>query len=364
MSRYNGYVSIKIQLKNIAKLLLVGAVLFSASLVFSATIANTKDKIASNDQTCIESSQNAYLDALKQTRLESPDFLLVDDSCVRASTPPITVSTKVLGSLVGGDEYYQENLKMEDDQRAIMEYVVEQGDTVAGVAEKFGISADTILWANDLSSAAQIKAGQILVILPVSGVVHNVADGDTVSTVAQKYQAKTADIVAFNKLSDEADVYIGDTLIIPAGKMPKTVAKAKKGTTAAKPNGGLVSGLSLPGDYFMCPISLPCRLTQGLHYNNAVDLSNSKCGDPIYAAASGTVQRVAYGWNKGAGNYITILHPSGAVTKYFHLQTIFVKSGQAVSKGQNIALMGSTGLSTGCHLHFEVIGTTNPFTRR
>jgi len=359
--RYNEYVSIKVQLRNISKLLLVGAVLFSASLAFSATITNTKE----NGQICIESSQNAYLDALKQTRLESPDFLLIDSSCVRASTPPITVSTKVLGSLVGGDEYYQENLKMEDDQRAIIEYIVEQGDTVAGVAEKFGISADTILWANDLSATAQIKTGQILVILPVSGVVHNVANGDTVSVVAQKYQAKAADVVAFNKLSDEADVYIGDTLIIPGGKMPKAVAKAKTGAaTTVKPNGGLTSGLSLPGDYFMCPISLPCRLTQGLHYNNAVDLSNGKCGDAIYASASGTVQRVAYGWNKGAGNYITILHPSGAVTKYFHLQTIFVKSGQAVSKGQNIALMGNTGLSTGCHLHFEVIGTVNPFTKR
>lgn len=345
-----------------SKLLLIGAVLFSVSLAVSVTSA--KDKTSASEQICVENSQNAYLEASKQTRLESPDFLLVDDSCVRASVPPITVSTKVLGALVGGDEYYQENLSLEDDQRAILEYIVEQGDTVAGVAEKFGISADTILWANSLNSFAQIKAGQTLVIPPVTGVVHNVASGDTVSALAQKYQVKTDDIVAFNKLSNEADVYIGDTLIVPGGKMPKAAAKPRTGTATAQPNAGLASGLSLPGDYFMCPISLPCRLTQGLHYNSAVDLSNSKCGDAIYAAASGTVQRVAYGWNKGAGNYITILHPSGAVTKYFHLQTIFVKSGQAVSKGQNIALMGSTGLSTGCHLHFEVIGAANPFTRR
>ncbi len=350
--------SIKLQLKNVAKLLFIGAILLSASLVFSATTG--KGKTSSNDQICIENSQNAYLDASKQTRLESPDFLLVDDSCVRASTPPITVSTKVLGSLVGGDEYYQENMKLEDDQRAVLEYIVEQGDTVALVAEKFGISTDTILWANNLSGSAQIKAGQQLIILPVTGIIHNVVNGDTVSAMAQKYQVPTADVVAFNKLSGEADVYIGDTLIIPGGKMPKVAAK--KPAITAKPNSGY-TGLNLPGDYFICPIGQTCRKTQGAHYNNAVDLSNGQCGDAIYAAASGTVQRAAYGWNKGAGNYITIFHPSGAVTKYFHLQTIFVKPGQSVSKGQNIGLMGSTGLSTGCHLHFEVIGAANPFIR-
>jgi LysM repeat protein len=351
--------SIKVQLKNVAKLLLIGVILLSASLVFSATTG--KGKTSANDQICIENSQNAYLDASKQTRLESPDFLLVDDSCVRASTPPITVSTKVLGSLVGGDEYYQENMNLEDDQRAVLEYIVEQGDTVALVAEKFGVSADTILWANDLSGSAQIKAGQQLIILPVTGIIHNVVNGDTVSAMAQKYQVKTDDIVAFNKLSGEADVYIGDSLIIPGGKMPKIAAKPKTGSTA-KPSTGLASGLSLPGDYFTCPIGPSCRKTQGSHYNNAVDLSNGQCGDNIYAAASGVVQRAAYGWNKGAGNYITIIHPSGSVTKYFHLQTIFVKPGQPVFKGQSIiGLMGTTGLSTGCHLHFEVIGAANPF---
>jgi murein DD-endopeptidase MepM/ murein hydrolase activator NlpD len=349
--------SIGLHFKNFCKLLLIGAVLFSASLALSASVS--KENEAKNSQICADGAQNAYLNASKQTRLESPDFLLVDDSCVRASAPPITVTTKVMGALAGGDEYYQQNLKMEDDQKAILEYIVEQGDTAAGIAQKFNISSDTLLWANDLTQSSQIKPGQKLVVPPVTGVIHNVVNGDTISALAVKYQVKTADILAFNELSGEEDIYIGDTVIVPGGKMPKAVAKSKT-ATKAKPNSGLVNGLSLPGDYFMCPINMPCRKTQGLHYNNAVDLSNGKCGDPIYAAASGIVQRAAYGWNKGAGNYITILHPSGAVTKYFHLQTIFVSSGQAVSKGQNIALMGTTGLSTGCHLHFEVNGASNP----
>ena len=82
---------------------------------------------------------------------------------------------------------------------------------------------------------------------------------------------------------------------------------------------------------------------------------------PVYAAASGTVMRAKIGgWNGGAGNYVTILHPSGTVTKYYHMQTVSVVSSQSIARGQTIGLMGSTGNSTGCHLHFEVIGAKNP----
>lgn len=346
-------------MKNFLKLLSIGAVLFSVSLVLSACL--TDEHSSKNETICKNDSQETYLNATKQTRLESPDFLLLGRAFVKASTPPITITPQVLGSIVGNDEYYQENLKMEESQRAILEYVVEQNDTLAGIAEKFNVSLDSVLWANDLNKTSSIKPGQKIIIPPVTGVIHYVSNGDTASQIAQKYGVKTADIVSFNELVSEGDIFIGDVLVIPGGKMPKKVAQQNQGANF-KPNAGSPD-LTLPGDYFMCPISLPCRKTQGLHWRNAVDLSHSQCGDPIYAAASGTAQRVKYGYNKGAGNNITILHPSGAVTVYYHLQTIFVAPGQAVAKGQNIALMGSTGYSTGCHLHFEVIGAVNPFTR-
>lgn len=350
-----------IPIKNVAKLLLIGGVLFSVSLIATPVLTREDSGKRSAGGVCKDGALNAYVEAAKQTRLESPDLLLVGDSCVKASTPPMAMTTKVLGSLVGGDEYYQENLKMEESKRAILEYVVEQNDTMAGIAEKFGINLDSVLWANNLAKASSIKPGQKLIIPPVTGVIHEVSNGETVSRLAEKYKVKTSDIVAFNDLSGEADIFIGDVLIIPGGKMPAKIAQQNGGSTALKPNGGINPGLTLPGNYFLCPISLPCRRTQGAHWRSAVDLSHGKCGDPIYAAASGIVQRVKYGWNKGAGNYVEILHPSGAITHYFHLQTIFVASGQAVSKGQNIALMGTTGLSTGCHLHFEIIGAVNPF---
>jgi len=110
------------------------------------------------------------------------------------------------------------------------------------------------------------------------------------------------------------------------------------------------------------------KITQGVHWFNAIDVAN-KCGTPVYAAASGTVQRVMYGYNFGGGNYITIWHAGGITTYYGHLMTIFVKPGDIISVGDRIALMGGgagmagAGLSTGCHLHFDVRGAKNPLSK-
>ena len=235
--------------------------------------------------------------------------------------------------------------------------MVEPGDTLSGIAKKFNISLNTILWANDLNQNSTIKPGQKLIILPVSGVLHYVKRGDTLSEIAQTYKAEIEEIVAFNELSGEDDIFVGDILIIPNGKMPQHTTQTS-----------LVSHwVPIASSYFICPIAPPCTITQGLHWYNAVDLSHGKCGEPIFAAAGGTVQRVRYGWNRGAGNYLTILHPNGVVTMYGHLQTILVKPGQKVNQGQIIALMGGkpgtpgAGRSTGCHLHFGVYGGRNPF---
>ena len=126
----------------------------------------------------------------------------------------------------------------------------------------------------------------------------------------------------------------------------------------------VINQIPLANNYFIFPAQ--GRITQGLHYYNAVDIAN-KCGTPIYAPAAGVVQRVVLtGWNEGMGNYMTILHSNGAVTYYAHIQAALVRPGDSVYTGQNIALMGGApgmagaGNSTGCHLHFEVVGARNP----
>ena len=254
-----------------------------------------------------------------------------------------------------------EGYTAEDVQKIIVEYIVEDGDSLWSISEKFNVSLNTLLWANNLNQNSIIQPGQKLIVPPVSGVIHHVKAGDTVSEIAKKYKAKTEDVISFNNLSNEADVFVGDILVVPDGVMPSPTVSYTS------------TWVPIATSYFICPISSPCRITQGIHWYNAVDFSHGNCGEPVFAAAGGTVLKVkltsstsrwAFG---GAGNNLTILHPNGVVTSYGHILTSFVNPGDEVSQGQIIALMGGqpgtpgAGKSTACHLHFGVIGAKNPF---
>ena len=291
-------------------------------------------------------NQNLFLGSVGRFLLESPNLFFVQKDSLKAVSSPTNVNPKVFGSLVG---------ESEETRKEILEYTIEEGDTLSKIAENFGISLETVLWANDLTKNSKISPGQKLITLPVSGVLHFVQKGETLSEIAKKYKGDVEKIIEFNELDNEKDIFAGDILIIPDGIMPSKTYIAPQ--------------IPLASSYFICPISQPCRITQGLHWYNAVDFSHGKCGEPIYAAAQGEVLKVRFGWNKGAGNYITILHPNGVITMYGHIATSLVNSGDKVSQGQMIALMGGqpgtsgAGISTGCHLHFGVQGTRNPFTQ-
>jgi len=249
-------------------------------------------------------------------------------------------------------------------KKEIIEYIVQPDDNLNIIAEKFGISLKTILWANNLTEESKIHSGQKLIILPVSGVLHQVKEGETLSEIADFYKGKVKDIIAFNELSDEKDIYIGDSLIIPNGVLPEPTKKQNI-TKEQKIKDNLLEEVPLLSNYFIYP-TVSHRLSQGLHWHNAVDF-DGECGDPIYAPAQGIVLKKKFGWNLGLGNYLTILHPNGAVTMYAHLESIVVDKGNNVSQGQIIAYMGGqpgspgAGNSTGCHLHFDVSNAKNPF---
>lgn len=327
--------------------LIIGTLIL-ISLVFCFIKKQTKEPFLNPSQEVFYNLNNQTSLTWDTKKIDSPDLNLIEKNSILEVSPPIFISPQVLGSLEARD--YQ-------TRNEILEYIVEPGDTLSGIAKNFNISLNTILWANDLNQSSTIKPGQKLIILPVSGILHYVKKGDTLSEIAQTYKAKLEEIVAFNELSGEDDIFVGDILIVPNGKMPQNTTQ----TSLAS------HWVPVASSYFICPITPPCALTQGLHWYNAVDLSHGKCGEAIFAAAGGTVQRVRYGWNRGAGNYLTILHPNGVVTMYGHLQTILVKPGQKVNQGQIIALMGGkpgtpgAGRSTGCHLHFGVYGGKNPF---
>lgn len=287
--------------------------------------------------------ENQYLFSRTDGVVPAIDLNVVEGAFLKPSAPPFLVSGKVFGAL---------GLEGIMTKREVEEYIVEQGDTLTSIAQKFNISLETLLWANNLSSRSTISPGQKLAILPISGLMHIVRERDTLSEIAELYQAKVEDIVDFNGLEDEGKIYVGDFLIIPDGKKPKVTTQYTQ--------------VPLSQSYFICPIPSPCKITQGLHWYNAIDFGNGKCGEPVFAAAGGIVQRTGY--TSVGGNYVRILHPNGVVTYYGHLSRAAVAPGQKVYQGQIVGYVGSSGVTVpagpaGCHLHFDVRFAQNPFAK-
>lgn len=240
-------------------------------------------------------------------------------------------------------------------------YVVREGDSLSQIAEMFNVSANTIRWANDINTGGTIREGQVLVILPISGVKYIVKKGDTLATIAKDFKGDLTEISQFNGLATGADLVVGTEIIIPHGET--VLASSSSGSTGTTKTTKETSGNDRPSPaegYFIRPISGGIR-TQGVHGYNGVDLA-SYYGAEVYAAASGTViVSRASGWNGGYGSYIVVRHSNGTQTLYAHLSGNLVSQGQNVVQGQVIGNMGSSGRSTGTHLHFEVRGATNPF---
>lgn len=236
----------------------------------------------------------------------------------------------------------------------VLTYEIEEGDNLESIAEDFGISVDTLVSVNNIPARTKLKPGDKLAILPVDGVKHTVKSGDTIENIALKYKADVARIIAFNDLPDNARIQPGDVLIIPGGQhvpLSPKVAPVKSPAPQTLPNLAGYFGLPSGG-----------RVTFGLHRYNAVDIGGKDwCNTPIYASAAGTIITAdGVGWNGGYGKYVKIAHDNGTLTLYAHASQLLVNLGQFVAKGQTIALMGSTGRSTGCHVHFEVRGAKNP----
>ena len=233
----------------------------------------------------------------------------------------------------------------------VIQYEVHEGDTISTIADKFGVSQDTLLWQNGLSATSKIKQGDVLEVLPVSGISHDVKKGDTINSIAKRYDVDPQVIVNFpfnTYVNDETfELAIGQTVVVPDGVKPSAVPTGPR-IRNITPDAGTV----VASGQFVWP-------TQGgitqryVWYHPALDIANRGLPN-VLAADSGTV--VTAGWSSvGYGNYIVIDHGNGFRTLYAHLSSIFVNSGQTVARGNAIGRMGSTGRSTGPHLHFEVI---------
>lgn len=233
----------------------------------------------------------------------------------------------------------------------IIEYTVIEGDTVASIAEKFGVSQDTIRWRNNLVRD-RIKVGQTLQVIPVTGIAHKVQKGDTVYSISKKYDSEAQAIVdfPFNSFSNDEtfELAIGQTVIVPDGVKPADIPAAPR-TRQLTPNAGTV----VASGNFVWPTS--GQISQGFAwYHKGIDIANRTTPD-VLAADAGTVEVAGWPDNYGYGNRVVINHGNGYKTLYGHLAAIYVVPGQTVGRGARIGKMGDTGRSTGTHTHFEVI---------
>lgn len=274
------------------------------------------------------------------------------------------------GTLLPGESSI--NVNDEDDPTPrsgqISLYVVREGDSLSQIAKMFGVNVNTIKWANDIGKNDVIHIGQTLTILPVSGVEYTVRSGDTIAGIAKKFAGDTAEIVTFNGLADEKSLTAGSTIIIPGGEIataPVSSSKSRSSRSSSSRSGysPVISYVTSPDykGYYMRPIKGGIK-TQGIHGYNAVDLA-APIGTPVFASAAGkvVVSKDNGAWNGGYGNYIVIEHGNKTETLYAHLSGTIVKRGWNVVQGQVIGYIGSTGHSTGPHLHFEIRGAVNPF---
>lgn len=226
-----------------------------------------------------------------------------------------------------------------------VKYNVAKGDTLSGIARRFGISAQTLIAVNPGVKTRSLQVGQELVVLPTSGILYQSRPGDTLQAIAASFKVAPDQIAEFNRQALTSEELLpGTTLIIPGVYLSDSM--------------GLYKNKAVSG-YFIKPVE---GWSSGiLHERNAVDIANA-CGTPVAAAAEGLVLDVAAsGWNGGYGLYVYMEHPNGTKTRYAHLASTAVEIGDYLKQGDKIGAVGRTGEATGCHLHFEVEGAANPF---
>ncbi len=225
-------------------------------------------------------------------------------------------------------------------------HTVSSGETLWDIARAYGITVDSILSSNDITNSNRIRVGQELEILTVRGVLHPVAYGESLWEIAERYQVSMNEIILANGISDASKIQPQDRLVIPGATrvLIKDVLVIKRQLQRAF-DWPLLGRISSPFGTRVHPV------TRVRTMHNGIDIAVPS-GTTIRASADG---RVTYsGYNGGYGNLVIIDHGDGIETRYAHNSRNHVRAGERVTRGQIIAVSGSTGVVTGPHLHFEI----------
>jgi len=267
-------------------------------------------------------------------------------------------------------------------------YRVEAGDTVSAIAARFGVSPDTILWANGLANPNSLYVGQTLVVLPVSGITHTVQVGDTLSGIADTYGVPVSTLLEANGITPDQPLQVGQTLVVPGARPRPTATPTPRATATPLPTATPVPPTptrvpptptpapppptatpspaqrvpAAPGPtptqpskgngQLAWPVAGTITQQYGENGHEGIDIATAM-GTPVRAVADGRVinlQQLQYGY----GWYLVIDHGNGMKSLYAHLSGFNVKLGDQVKKGQQIGAVGATGKATGPHLHLEI----------
>jgi murein DD-endopeptidase MepM/ murein hydrolase activator NlpD len=246
---------------------------------------------------------------------------------------------------------------LSDGRVLLKTYRVRSGDTLVGIAHRFGVSMMTLWWANKLSAKDELHIGQVLTIPPVNGLVIKVKAGDSLKSIASRYHVDADEVYEMNKLEDR-NLVVGQTLILPGAVGKKIIERRTPTTQTNHPSTGSRSPVSTPPRYTGGSMRWPVvggnnYISQYFHYGHyGLDIA-ADYGTKVVAAASGTV--IFAGWkNNGGGWQVWIAHGSGLYTTYNHMSAVTVGRGQSVGRGQQVGRIGQSGNATGPHLHFEV----------
>lgn len=304
-----------------------------------------------------ESQLNNVLDGSATTSMMVAQASINDQEPLTYDQSGVAVPHAVPGTDAGITELGDETILISKPTA----YTIQGGDTVSGIAKKFGISVNTILWANDMTARSLLKVGRDLTILPVSGVMHSVKRGETLGAIAKQYGTDIDKILAANRVQTASQIRIGESLVIPDGKPP--VSAVRKVAPAPPVRLGDIRDVFKPppegvGAQEAAEGKLAWPTDQHLinqrywSRHPGIDI-NGTLANHTYAADDGIVTFA--GWNSGGyGNMILIDHGNGMITRYGHHSKLFVSVGDHVTKGQVIGEVGTTGHSTGPHLHFEI----------